>query len=172
MPKKKLPYKPGDLFAVPLRCGGFAVGLTARIDGKGTVLGYFFGPRRDEPPTTDDVRELLARDSIEVAMFGDLGLIEGRWPVIAPLPRWDPARWPVPDFGRIDVVTGKRAWRVRYQDPSLKWLSDEACDIGEARALPRDGLMGAGAVEKWLSHLLSGNQSQRDSTRSTTPTLA
>lgn len=168
MPRKKLPYQPGDLFAVPLVCGGFAVGLAARMDGRGTVLGYFFRPRRDDQPTSNDLATLRAADSIDVALFGDLGLIEGRWPVIGQLPAWRSEDWPVPSFGRIDAVSGKRAWRARYRDPDLKLLSDEEIGVREARMLPKDGLMGAGAVERWLSHLLDGDQRAGASTQSMT----
>ena len=172
MSRKKLPYRPGDLFAVPLRCGGFAAGVAARADGRGTVLGYFFGPRRDDLPMPNDVGELRGEDSIEIAIFGDLGMIEGRWPVIGPLPGWKSENWPVPDFGRIDAVSGNRAWRVRYQDPDLKWLSEEEITVSEASALPRDRLMGAGAVERWLSHLLDRDQSPGSSARSSAPARA
>jgi hypothetical protein len=171
MPRKKLPYKPGDLFAVPLPCGGFGVGLVARMDGKGIVLGYFFGPRRDDLPRASDVGEPFARDSIEIAMFGHLGLIGGRWPIIGPLPNWNTASWPVPIFGRIDVLSGKRAWRVRYDDRDLKWLSDEEVEVDEARTLPRDRLMGAGAVETWLARVLDCDRIPGADPRSITPTL-
>ncbi|MFE2092535.1 hypothetical protein [Streptomyces sp. NPDC059460] len=40
-----LPYAVGDVFAVPRRDHGHALDLVARMDGKGTALGYFFGPR-------------------------------------------------------------------------------------------------------------------------------
>ncbi len=40
---KKLPYKEGTWFAVPLKCGGHAVGIATRIAPKGRVLlAYFF----------------------------------------------------------------------------------------------------------------------------------
>ena len=46
---RKLPYSEGDVFAVPLPDGGYGVGVVTRMDGKGSVLGYFLrrAPRRD-----------------------------------------------------------------------------------------------------------------------------
>lgn len=172
MPRKKLPYRPGDLFAVPLACGGFAIGLAARMDGRGTVLGYFFGPRHGEPPATGDIGELRRADALKVMKFGDLGLIEGRWHVFGQLPGWTPEDWPVPTFGRIDVVSGKRAWRVRYRDQDLAWLSDEEIVVSEARVLPEDGLMGAVAVERWLARRLDPHESPASDVRLTTLTRA
>jgi hypothetical protein len=172
MPRKKLPYGPGDVFAIPLADGGFAVCLAARIDGGGTVLGYFFRPRRDHLPTTHDVGALRREDSFEVAMFGDLGLIEGRWPVLGTATDWKAECWPVPTFGRIDIVSGNRAWRVQYRDPDLKWMSDEEINVEQARTLPRDRLMGAGAVEAWLSHLLAGDRDRIESLRPRAPARA
>jgi hypothetical protein len=142
------------------------------MDGRGVVLGYFFRPRRDARPAMDQVGELRAADAVEVALFGDLGLIEGRWTVIGSLPGWEPEKWPIPDFGRIDAVSGKRAWRARYRDPDLKLLSDEEIDVCEARTLPKDGLMGVGAVERWLSHLLEQDRPTSASPRSMTTTRA
>jgi hypothetical protein len=52
---RKLPDSEGDGFAVPLRDGGYAIGVVARMDRKGSVLGYFFGPRYDEPPKLAEV---------------------------------------------------------------------------------------------------------------------
>lgn len=42
-------YREGSRFAVPLRQGGYAVGLVARVNPRGVLLGYFFGPRHDVP---------------------------------------------------------------------------------------------------------------------------
>lgn len=58
MPRRKLNYGEGDWLAVPVRDGGLAVGVVARMDGKGGVVGYFFGPRRNDVPALEDVDEL------------------------------------------------------------------------------------------------------------------
>jgi hypothetical protein len=153
VPKKKLTYRNGDWFAVPLPGGGLAVGLIARMDGKGVVLGYFFGPRRHEKPSIATISRLDRKYAISTNRFGDLGLLSGKWPVIGAQPGWCPEDWPVPVFGRIDI-SGEKAWRVRHADPSLDCLAEEQIRVEEAKALPRDGLFGAVAIERLLNHLL------------------
>jgi hypothetical protein len=40
------PCEEGDLFAVPLRDGGYGIGVVARVGRRGVLVGYFFGRRR------------------------------------------------------------------------------------------------------------------------------
>ncbi|WP_425308290.1 Imm26 family immunity protein [Ammonicoccus fulvus] len=70
----KINDREGDWFAVPLRKGGYAVGLIARANRDGVLLGYFFGPRREAVPSLSDVEELTPDDAIRVGKFGHLGL--------------------------------------------------------------------------------------------------
>jgi hypothetical protein len=87
-------YKEGDWFAVPLRDGGFAVGVVARTDWNRIPLGFFFGPRRDGLPSVNDLARLKARDALLSVHFGDLGLGYGEWPIIGRVAGWDRAAWP------------------------------------------------------------------------------
>jgi hypothetical protein len=53
---KKLTYREGDLFVLPLQDLGYAVGLVARSGPRGRVLfGYFFGPRYPEMPKLSEL---------------------------------------------------------------------------------------------------------------------
>ena len=148
-----IPYAEGDLFAVPLRDRGYGVGLAARADGKGIVVGYFFGRRYDAPPEAGEV------DTTHVVwthMFGDLGLIKGKWPVIGALPGWRREDWPMPVFGRRESLTD-RVLRVEYPDDEPNAIPRET-RITEAQFadLPEDGLAGAGFVEIRMTRLLGG----------------
>lgn len=149
-----LPYKEGTWFGVPLRKGGYAVGLVARHSREGvTVLAHFFGPKRERLPTLDEMTELRPEQASLVCIVGDLGLINGSWPIIGESAHWVREAWPVPAFTSRDDLT-KTAWRVRYsdEDPAIE-LSRER--IGYEPGLPdTDGSYGAGAAEKLLSHLL------------------
>lgn len=50
---KRLPYREGTWFALPLRKGGYAVGVVARMAPRGRIiLAYFFGPKRNQIPST------------------------------------------------------------------------------------------------------------------------
>jgi hypothetical protein len=148
-----LPYAPGDLFAVPLEGGKFALGVLARASGRGDALGYFFGPARGDLPEPTDVA-VTPDEAIWVARFGDLGLIRREWPVLGPLPGWRPQEWPMPAFGRDELLT-KRYLRVEYPDDEPDAVPCEVeIDEEEFRQLPEDGLAGAEFVRIRLNRLL------------------
>ena len=72
-------YDEGNWFAVPLTQGGYALGLVARTNGRGTALGYFFLPVFPDVPDSTATVGLQAADAILVRLFGDLALINGEW---------------------------------------------------------------------------------------------
>lgn len=152
--KKTLPYREGSWIAVPLRDGGWSVGLVARCDGQGIALGYFFGPRRETVPELADVVDLEPADAIYRKRFGDLGLIDGDWPVLGEAEDWSRAAWPVPPLARIDAEAD-RAWISIYADDDLRFLGEDPCSVELAQRYPRDGLDGAGATEIRLTRLLA-----------------
>jgi hypothetical protein len=144
----------GDWFAVPLREGGFAVGVVARAQADGVLLGYFFGPKRDEVPELSELAHLEAAEAMLVCKFGHLGLVKKKWPVLGRVDGWDPKAWPMPTFVRYEELTG-RSFRVFYadNDPNLV-LREEQISAGSAEQGPKDGLLGAGAAEIALTSLL------------------
>lgn len=150
-----LPYEEGTWFAVPLRSGGYGVGVVARATKKGEVLlGYFFGPRRGAVPPLDDVSTMRPEDAVYVVRFGDLALIKGEWPIIGRSSAFDRRCWPMPSFVRRDELSG-RAWQVEYavDDPN-EVVSETPISSGDA-ALERDAVLGAGAVELVLTKALN-----------------
>lgn len=54
----KVDYREGECFAVPLRDSGFGAGVIARANPKAAPLGYFFGPRREQAPTLEEMASL------------------------------------------------------------------------------------------------------------------
>jgi hypothetical protein len=153
---RQIGYDEGDWFAVPLPNGGFAVGVIARAmpSHGGVLLGYFFGPRRETTPTLEELSALSTSDAILVRKFGHLGLVHQRWPNLGRIGRWDRTAWPIPTFGRFEELTG-RAFKVIYDgnNPN-RVLREKQIDPAELIDLPKDGLLGAGAVEKVLEGLL------------------
>ena len=150
----RLPYREGTWFAVPLRQGGFAVGLVARATAKGKViLCYFFGPCRAAIPALDEVERLTPSDAIRAIRVGDLGLIRGKWPIIGHAASWTRSDWPMPTFVRRDPLS-RRAWRVYHSDTDPNLVDREELEQYES-TLEDDALYGAGAAElvlaKWLS---------------------
>ena len=158
MVKKKRPYEEGDVFAVPLPKGGYAVGVLARAKWARkycSTLGYFFGPRRSAVTTLEEIGPLRKEDALYVTIFGDLGLHNGTWPVLGRLPNWNRDHWPMPVFGHV-IGLGAR-WQKSYYSPDDpgKILRYEESTRKEVIRLPLDALAGAGAVETTLEAILS-----------------
>jgi len=154
MARRKLTYREGDWFAVPLPGGGYGVGLVARMNRRGAVLGYFFGPRRESVPTSADVLNLSPKQAALIAQFGDLGLLDGSWPIVGREEEWDRENWPMPAFARIDEFAGK-AWRVEYSEDDLRWIRETPTTPDQVRRLPKDAAYGDEAVAIELSKLLT-----------------
>jgi hypothetical protein len=147
-----LPYSEGFAFFVPLRKGGYARGVVARSSDEGKVLlGYFFGPRLASTNETA-LNDLDPADAILRVRFGDLGLLNGEWPVVGKVPRWDRSKWPMPDFVRRDDLS-RKAWLVRYSDDDPNRIMGEYPTDFDSK-LGRDSLSGYGAVEIVLTKLL------------------
>lgn len=79
---RRLPYQEGDWFAVPLLTDGYAVGVVARMNGQGQVLGYFFAPKFEAVPSIEVTDDWFARDTIFIRAFGDRSLSESKWPIL------------------------------------------------------------------------------------------
>lgn len=152
MPRKKPHYKEGDWFAVPLEGDGYALGLIARQKQSG-IFGYFFGPRHSDLPTLEDAAQLGPADAMQRLIFGDLDLLDGRWPVLGALPHWERSAWPMPDFVHKDPISGRLYLRT-YDENTLDFLSQRRASNDEASNLPEDGSFGAGAVVTRISRLI------------------
>jgi hypothetical protein len=151
---KSLPYREGSCFAVPLRKGGYGLGIVARLAPRGKiVLAYFFGPRLETLPSSSDVPELKADEAIKCLRVGDLGLMNGEWPVLGDLPHWRREDWPTPGFVRRDDLS-KRTWLVHYKDADPSAIELEEPVPYEMSDLETSGLYGYGAVEVLLTKLL------------------
>jgi len=147
-------YREGDWFAVPLGGGGFAVGIVARANPRGALLGYFFGPRRAEFPEMAELAELRPTEAALIGTFSYLGIKRGEWPLLGRLEGWDRSEWPMPVFVRYEELTG-RSFHVFYDDDDpAKFLREERIPPGSAEQGPRDSAMGAGYVEELLTDLL------------------
>jgi hypothetical protein len=125
--------------------------------GNGVILGYFFGTRHRNLPRGENLRDLSRTDAILVARFGDTGLVQGDWPVIARKSPWNQEEWPLPTFGRIFELEGQEfAWRVEYSDANLVTeVRETRVKPGQIRHLPEDSLWGDLAMQEYLTDLLT-----------------
>jgi hypothetical protein len=153
--KKKINYREGDVFVLPLRSEGFARGLVARMNGGGIVFGCFFGPKLNGLADAMSRSDLQAGNAIFTCRFGDLGLLKQEWKVIGKLSGWSRDRWPLPPFLHVDQDGGAGFIR-RYDEDSLKFISEERVALSRVSKteFPEDGLFGYGAVEIILTRLL------------------
>ena len=150
---RKINYSEGDCLAVPLRSGGYARGIIARMDGKGGVLGYFFGPMFRSLEKIKDCSDLKADKAILVGRCGDLGLLNGEWKVIDRLSNWNKSEWPMPPFIRVDE-SESRAWLSYYDENDFSFIKEERVSPELVNAYPYDRDMGYGAVELRLTKRL------------------
>lgn len=144
----------GTWFAVPLRSQGYAVGLVARTSASsGVVLAYFFLGPWPELPQLESVVDLRPGEAARVLRIGDLGLINGSWPILGAAPRWERENWPMPMFIRRERLSA-RAWLVEYSDRDPNVLLSETVTDAESK-LERSSLLGYGAAEAVLTRLAS-----------------
>jgi len=153
-----LPYKEGTVFALPLRRGGYAIGIVARTSALGGLfLGYLFGPVSRVIPSLKDVENLRPEDALRIARIGDLSLMEKTWPIIGQIPSWIHEEWPIPPFIRRDDIA-KKAWQVQYADTDAnKVIAEKPMDYSTAAEFERDAVLGAGAAEIAMTKILVEN---------------
>ncbi|MGK4000931.1 Imm26 family immunity protein [Sorangium sp. So ce1024] len=145
----------GTWFAVPLRSRGFAIGVVARTSsGGGVLLSYFFGDVWDQPPPLSVVKHLRPDAAVRILRVGDLGILEGTWPIIGRDPDWQRTEWKAPDFVRRDELS-RRAWRVTYSDRDANVVMSEAPLGYDDTGLERDAVHGSGAAEIVLTKMLA-----------------
>jgi hypothetical protein len=153
---KKLLYREGDVFSIPLRNGNVSLGVLARSPKSGwSLLGYFFPYQYDAIPLPGDVPRLTPESAIRVMIFSALSLKKGEWEIISRVDKWDEVRelWKMPRFIRRAPIGGI-AWLVDYadNDPS-KEIAIERCDPNLQDYYP-DGACGAGYVEIVMTKLI------------------
>ena len=160
MPRWKPNYKEGDWVALPLiRRGGWGLGLIARCKAP-AMVGYFFGPRRKQPPTMTETVGLSREQSLLVVNVGDLGLLKGEWLVIGHQPSWNRADWPMP---LVTTKDGPRLYLASYDEENPSQLlhrerttQEEADRLG---AIPRE-VYGYQALSLTLDMLLADLEAQ------------
>jgi hypothetical protein len=157
MSKKRIKYSEGQWFAVPLKDDGFAIGIIVRGDysTKGG-LGYFFGQRYLSLPSGEETYSKNKDNAIFICLFGDLGIITGKWPLISDGKPFIREEWPVPLFHRLDPLQESKAIIVEYNEDHIMGLPlrETITATNKILEFPNAGLYGSGAVEIELTKLL------------------
>jgi hypothetical protein len=158
---KNTKYNEGQWFAVPLNDNLFALGIIVRGSymTKGG-LGYFFGPKLDHLPTEEEVRTKTPEQAILISWFSDLGIVQGRWPLVIRDPDFDRAIWPIPRFGRKNALLKGRASIVEYGETvsgKFSIVRETPVEENVIDNLPEDGYRGGGNIERKLINLLDAS---------------
>ena len=147
--------------AVPF-VNSWAMGVVARLNGRGLALGYFFAPAAERIPT--EPLPLDPTDAVHVELFGDPGLLRGEWKVVGPTPAFDRSKWPIPVFGHPILGVPGRGYRVTYDD-RLTVTASDVVPVDQIAGLPPDRTAGYGALEMRLAQLLGQEARPADARR-------
>jgi len=153
MRKNKIKVKEGNLFAVPLQLGRYAIGLAAR-ENKGITLGYFFNFVSPSLPVEVKGDVISKGNVIFLGKFSAMGIENGEWPLIRTDFTFNRDEWPIPVFKMQEPLTEKY-FAVIY-DETLLNESRYAITEEEANKLFGYGLHGYKVIEPRLSRLVAG----------------
>jgi hypothetical protein len=145
----------GKLFVVPLKNGGYSVGLVARQE-KNILLGYFFDTYFLEQPSKIESFVVDKNNVCLICLFGILGLKNNEWTVIGDLSNWDKNEWSVPIFKQKDLLLDIY-YAITYDD-DLNEVSRVKISKENAKTLFKSGIHGSGVVESILSDKLKSKQ--------------
>lgn len=158
MNKYHIKYNEGQWFAIPLRSSGYGLGIIVRGSYKTKGgLGYFFGPKYENLPGEETTWQKHPAEAALIARFGDLGIINGRWPLINSSRPFSREDWPVPRFGIAASLMPNKGIIREYDLNDFrhqKLIREIAVDIKDIVGLPEDVEMGGGAIEIRLTKLL------------------
>jgi hypothetical protein len=158
MAQKRIRYDEGQWFAIPLRNGGYALGIIVRGSYKTKGgLGYFFGPKFQTIPDDKDTLDKQPEDAVLITQFGDMGLVNGSWPLIHSSRQFLKDEWPIPKFGiKLPNLPGKGFVREYVQNVigELILKKETLVDQLSIINLPVDRISGGGAVEIRLTDLI------------------
>jgi hypothetical protein len=149
---KKIKAKEGDVFAVPLRQGGYAIGLIAR-EHKTITLGYFFDTVYSSVPEQMDVTDITKWKVALIGKFSSMGIENGEWPLLKTTFKFIREEWPIPVL-KMQEPLSEKYFAVIYDDTLIneeRHLISEA----ESKKLFSHGLYGYGALEKKLTSILA-----------------
>jgi len=145
------------LFAVPLKTGGFGVGIAVCLGIKNDVVAHFFGPVMESVPALSEFSDLGENDSVHIEHFLDDGLRNGSWKVIGRYPEWDAYDWPIPRFGWLQksaISLEDQAFEVEL-DENLKPVRQKKVSLEHFNTLPYEILVSSKEVEITLALALT-----------------
>lgn len=154
-------YSEGDIFAVPLKTGGYGIGIAICLGLIHNVVARFFGQVRESLPSLEEFANTTESDSVHVEHFLDDGLRDGSWKVIGQHPAWDAYEWPIPKFGWFQPANSSssdtsegRAFEMEL-DENLRTYRQKEVSIDHFNSLPYEILVSSKEVEITLALALT-----------------
>ena len=117
-------------------------------------IGLFFKIKLFKCNDDFDKNLISKSNAVKAVRVGDLGLINGEWPILGSIENWDRREWPMPNFLRREELAN-RDWVVTYDDADpTSVIREERVPYGSVE-LGANGLYGYGAAEKLMTRMLS-----------------
>lgn len=141
-------YRDGTVFGMPESLSEI-VGVVSANSGDGVILVYFFKCSKEAVDAGGLLsRNYVPQDAKVVALCGDRGLLNGRWPVIGLCQTWERSLWPMPLFFRSD---GPSKYVVcKYIDSPLMCIEEVSVESVPDGSVP-EAVFGYQAMESYLA---------------------
>lgn len=158
MGRSKTRCREGDCLLIPLSEDHCAIGVVARVQRDGLLLGYFFiSPvdfRLDECASKQErLNALKAVDADLVCICTNRGIVTGTWQIIGSLADWNKDSWPYPVFGEVDPLVAGVTWIVNYDEEKQGFVRRQRVSREVIVGLPEAAIFGHGAVQLRLAKL-------------------
>jgi Immunity protein 26 len=152
----------GDVIALDLDDGRYAVGILARVESFRPrkpygIFVYFFGPYSSLASLELTQVYFSKHKAITRLHTSALGMYSGEWRHIGKIKDWDRNSWEFPDFYETEFFTG-RSYRLRLDEKDL--ISHlTRIQILSVEGLDKNLLYGSEAARKKVSEITAGLQS-------------
>jgi len=143
---KRIPI-PGDVYAVPLKRGGYGLILVARcldvhLRENQNIFVYGFRHMYKTVPDAAVLDRINIFDAVYVMLSHDYTLRKKAYPYIGPLGSFDPTQWPVPPEIQISHMRSPLGSTMRMcVDPEVQQVYVSEDKYFKGNLMPNDGLI-------------------------------
>jgi hypothetical protein len=154
---KKIEYHEGDCFGIPISSRGYALGIVARCSEESNIcLGYFYNVNLPDKPLPGKIEDIIKQKEAFIAWFGDIAILNGKWPLIKIDRSFNKKLWPVPAFRRIDLLDSSVGFCIEYEQETPIFgnpIKETKVDADTLLDLPDERLYSAQSIEIRLAKM-------------------
>jgi Immunity protein 26 len=148
----------GDVVAITLEDGRYALGVLARVETKRPrkpygIYVYFFGPYNLKESLPEIALSLKPHNSIISLNTSALSIYSDEWKKVASFTPWDRTAWPLPDLCQHNLGS-EVYYRVRLDENDLVTPLSRIRMVNNG-GLPSNDLYGSLAAEHELNRAMS-----------------